>query len=218
MKLQAHTRHYLEDELRGLGPITHVRINVYPDGGVSRLRVFGSLDVDARRGLGVRRLDTLTPNDARKAFRACAASEKWVEAMARARPFAVPQKLFDQALAAWRALGAADFREASTAHPRIGEREAARDREVTERSWSSGEQAGMASADDAVRAEMRELNAAYEARFGFVYIVCASGRPAEDLLATLRTRVARTHEEEVSAMGEELFKIATLRLEKCIEP
>ena len=216
-KLQAHTRHYFERELADLDRVTHVRLNVYPDGGVSRLRVFGSLDVDARRTLGVARLDRFTPKEANAALKACAASPRWVDAMLESRPFATTRHLFDEADRTWRKLGHDDFREAMRAHPRIGEREASAQREAGEKAWSRKEQSGMSAATEEQKREMRELNAAYEAKFGFVYIVCATGKTGDELIEIAKNRLKNDPAAEIAIAGEELFKIATLRLEKLLD-
>jgi allantoicase len=218
VKLQAHTRHYYESELAALGPATHVRINVYPDGGVSRLRVHGTLDDDARRALGVRRLDTLPPRQAEKELHACAAASRWSRAMAEARPFGSWDAVVREAERAWKTLGPDDFREAMAAHPRIGEKKAEIARSATEEAWSRREQSGMSATSDATRAKMAEMNRAYEARFGFTYIVCATGKSAEELVAIAERRLSNEPEAELAVAGAELFAIANLRLAKLCEP
>ncbi len=218
VKLQAHTRHYYESELAHLGPVSHVRVNVYPDGGISRLRVHGSLDLEARRALGIQRLDTLPPREAERELFACAASSRWVSALLAARPFQSHARLLEEAARAWAKTSADDWREAFRAHPRIGEREAKVERRATEKAWSSSEQAGMTAASDTVRTRMAEANRAYEERFGFVYIVCASGKGAEELLEIALRRLTNDPESELAEAGKELFQIAQLRLEKLAEP
>ncbi len=218
VKLQAHTRHFYEAELAALGPVTHVRLNVYPDGGVSRLRVYGSLDLEARRALGVKRLDALPPLAARKEILACAASSRFADALLAARPFGSFERLRTEAARVWKTTGPDDWREAMAAHPRIGEREARVERAATERAWSSSEQAGMRATSDETRAKMIEANRKYEERFGFVYIVCASGKSGDELHAILERRLQNDETTELATAGAELFAICDLRLEKLCEP
>jgi allantoicase len=217
-KLQAHTRHLFEPELADLGPVTHVRVRVFPDGGISRLRVWGTLDDDARRQLGVQRLDALPEAQARAELHACNASTRWVDAMLAAWPFGTPERVLEVGVRAWSDAGPDDWREAMAGHPRIGQKAAAGSEAGVARGWSSKEQAGMAAADEATRHAMAEANAAYEARFGFIYLVCATGRSAGELLATARARLANTPEVELPLAAAELGKITTLRLEKLLQP
>lgn len=216
-RLMAHTRHRYEPELADLGPVTHVRLRVFPDGGVSRLRVWGTLEDDARRALGVRRLDTLPEEQARAELRACNASSRWVDAMMAARPFGTVARVLEAGERAWSETGPTDWQEAMAGHPRIGERRPEHGAAVA-RGWSSREQSGMAAASDEVRAAMAEANRAYEARFGFIYLVCATGKTADELLATLRARLQHTPDVELPIAADELGKITRLRLEKLLLP
>ncbi len=210
-KLQAHTRHYFESELADLGPCSFVRINVYPDGGVSRLRVYGTVDEETRRALGARKLDALPPRRAREALAACCNAPRWIDTMLTARPFGAAANVLDAARAAWAATGPEDWRAAIAGHPRIGATTAAK-------SWSSREQAGMSAASDDLRAEIARMNQAYEERFGFVYIVCATGKSAEELASILRARLASDPAEELATAARELLEITCLRLNKLLEP
>lgn len=210
-KLQAHTRHFFEEELAALGPVSHVRLNVYPDGGVSRLRVFGTVDDETRRSMGLTRLDTLPPAQARADLAACCSAPKWVDSMLERRPFGSAEALRQAADAAWATTDREDWNAAFRSHPRIGER-------TTAKSWASQEQAGMSAAADELRAEMAELNRAYEERFGFTYIVCATGKSAEELLAILRSRIGASPDTELERAASELHAITKIRLEKLLQP
>ncbi|MBK6515507.1 MAG: allantoicase [Polyangiaceae bacterium] len=210
-KLQAHTRHFFEDELAQLGPVSLVRLAVYPDGGVSRLRLFGTLSDDARRGLGVRRLDTLPPRRARAELVACCSAPKWLDAVLAARPYGDAARLFSVSDEAWAATGPEDWLAAFQSHPRIGERTSAR-------SWSAREQAGMDAANDELRRRMAELNQQYEERFGFTYIVCATGKTADELSSILESRLNNDRDAELRTAARELHAITRLRLAKLLEP
>jgi allantoicase len=217
-KLQGHTRHLIEDTLAELGEVTHVRFNIFPDGGVARLRVHGSLSDGARRALGVRRLDTLLPERAEAELRKCCGASRWVRAMVEARPFGSVSALLEAADRLWADTTEDDWREAFRSHPRIGESKAAAGQSATEKRWSTQEQRGASSASDAARAALAEVNRAYEARFGHIYLVCATGRTAEELLAIARERLGNEPADELRVAAAEQHKITRLRLDKLLDP
>ena len=201
-KLQAHTRHYFIDELLGDGPFTHLRVNVYPDGGISRLRVWGLATTNGRRAAAVQRVNSLF--DTRELLKVCA-SPKWADAMMSARPFAS----WDAMAAHARGIELTDdeWLAAFAAHPRIGDRKPG---------WSSQEQAGTRGASDETLRALADGNRAYEERFGFVYLICATGKSADEMLATLRTRIGNDRKTEIRNAAEEHRKITELRLEKLV--
>lgn len=203
-KLQAHTRHFFIDELQSDGPFTHLRLNVYPDGGVSRLRVWGTATVDGRRAAAIRHVNTLaTPEP----LLACCASRLWADQMLAAQPFRSWESMIETADAIWKALPHEEWLAAFSAHPRIGDRKPG---------WSSQEQSGACNADAKTLATLARLNHAYEGRFGFVYLVCATGKSADDLLATLEERLENDRETELHTAAAEHAKITALRLEKLV--
>ena len=203
-KLQAHTRHFFIDELVSDAPFTHVRVNVFPDGGVSRLRVWGVATEQGRRDAVVQRVNTLFAP--RELLKVCG-SLRWTEEVAAARPFASWDELVSRAAATWSALDETDWLEAFGAHPRIGERKPG---------WSQQEQSGTRAASDETMRALAEGNLAYEEKFGFVFLICATGRSADEMLANLRERMAHTRDEEVRIAAEEQRKITELRLEKLV--
>ncbi|MFC0861054.1 2-oxo-4-hydroxy-4-carboxy-5-ureidoimidazoline decarboxylase [Sphaerimonospora cavernae] len=147
----------------------------------------------------------------REELRSCCASATWVSAVAERWPYRDLDGLRRAGEVAMAALSWPDVLEALAAHPRIGERAAGDDREAA---WSRGEQAGTADAGRKVLDALREGNAAYESRFGHVYLVCATGRSAEEMLGLLRARLANDAEAERAVVREELGKIVDLRLAK----
>jgi 2-oxo-4-hydroxy-4-carboxy-5-ureidoimidazoline decarboxylase len=126
--------------------------------------------------------------------------------MAAARPFADDAAVAAAAERAWWALEPADWREAFAAHPRIGERAAAE--------WSRREQAGMDGAAAGTRRALADGNRAYEARFGHVFLICATGRAAGEMLAELERRMANDPAAELREAAGEQAKITRLRLDK----
>jgi OHCU decarboxylase len=132
------------------------------------------------------------------------------------RPFASLEALLAAADDVWRATGPADRDEAFEHHPRIGEGVPAARVSDTARAWSAGEQRGAADASAATRAALVEANRAYEERFGRIYLVCAAGRGAEDLLRDIETRMRNTPERERAVAAEEQRKITRRRLEALV--
>jgi allantoicase len=214
--LQPHTRHGFDGELRRIGPVTHLRLSVFPDGGVARLRAHGELAGDPVTGQppGLARLNALPPDDARAALRRCCGSTRWAEAMAATRPFDGVPALLRVAERTWWALDEAAHREAFAAHPRIGDTQARAP--GGDAAWSAGEQRAAQAAGDPVLAELAEANRAYLERHGFLFIVCATGRSAEAMLADLRARTPRPLADELRTAAEEQIQITRLRLHKLL--
>ncbi|WP_438014679.1 allantoicase [Sorangium sp. So ce315] len=216
-KLQAHTRHFFEEELQAAGPFTHVRLNIYPDGGVSRLRIFGRA---TRGGAAVQRLrwlNALTEPEAAATLRVACGSSAWAAQMAAARPFRDEEHLLAAAAQGFTRLDAEDWLEAFRAHPRIGEtRSETAEASATARRFSSQEQAGMSAAAQETREELARYNRAYDEKFGFIYIVCATGKSADEMLQRLRERIEHTPEEELGIAAAEQRKITDIRLKKLI--
>ncbi len=206
-RTQPNTRQVFEDELRVVGRATHLRLNVYPDGGVARLRAFAELEPE--RG-AVERLDRMSVDEARAALLACCGSTRWAAWMADRRPFEDAAALLRQGDRAWWGLEEADWLQAFAAHPRIGD-------EARAASWSAGEQAGVKGAPVSVLERLTAANVAYAARFGFTFIVCATGKSAEEMLALLELRLAHTRADELRTAAEEQAKITRLRISKLLE-
>jgi 2-oxo-4-hydroxy-4-carboxy-5-ureidoimidazoline decarboxylase len=158
--------------------------------------------------------DVLPAPAAAELLRPSCASSAWVDALVNARPFGT----LDAVLArSDEVLGGLDWPEvlaALAAHPRIGERAAGRDREST---WSRQEQAGTSAAPDGVAAALRAGNLEYEQRFGHVFLICATGRTAEQMLVALTERLDNDDANEHGVVRRELAAIVRLRLEKTLQ-
>jgi 2-oxo-4-hydroxy-4-carboxy-5-ureidoimidazoline decarboxylase len=166
--------------------------------------------------LTLAQLNGLAPVEAAEQFRACCGSSRWVEAMVAGRPFANVEHLLSAAEGAWRATGPADWDEALAHHPRIGEDRAAAPVSATGQAWSAGEQGAAARSGTAARAALAQANAAYEEKFERIYLVCAAGRSAEELLADISARMRNDPERERAVAAEEQWKITRLRLRNLI--
>jgi allantoicase len=214
-KLQADTVHRFT-ELADLGAVTHARLAIHPDGGVSRLRLFGEPSEEGRRAAALERLNALPPRQAREALLACCGSPAWAQRMVTRRPFASAADALDAADAVWRELPPEQWLEAFRAHPEIGGAEAEAGQDARARGWSAAEQAGVGGAATETRAALAAANRAYRERFGHIYVVCATGRGAEEMLSLCQERLANDPETELATAGEEQRKITRLRLEKLL--
>lgn len=140
--------------------------------------------------------------------------------MTDARPFASVDALLIKADECSTSLQPDDWLEAFRAHPRIGESAAAgagRPDGSGGSNWAAQEQAGMRDASETVRKRLAEANRQYEARFGYIFIVCATGRSAGEMLSIVEERLAHDHDRELRVAAEEQRKITRLRLEKLLE-
>ncbi|MBO3745542.1 2-oxo-4-hydroxy-4-carboxy-5-ureidoimidazoline decarboxylase [Streptosporangiaceae bacterium NEAU-GS5] len=147
----------------------------------------------------------------RAELRACCASAAWADAVAGAGPYAGLEEMAHASDRVIAELAWADVEEALAAHPRIGERAAGDAREAA---WSRQEQSGAAGAGQAVLDDLRSGNEAYERRFGHVYLVCATGRGAEEIRDILLARLDNDAETERAVVRAELAKIVKIRLAK----
>jgi 2-oxo-4-hydroxy-4-carboxy-5-ureidoimidazoline decarboxylase len=133
----------------------------------------------------------------------CCGSSRWVEMMISSRPFASREAVFSAADEMWSSLVSPDFLEAFAHHPRIGEQGGGS---------SAKEQSGMDRADAGVRAALAEVNREYERRFGYIYIVSASGKSAQEMLAIAQERLHNDATVELKVAADEQRKITQLRL------
>lgn len=171
-------------------------------------------DSRAAQPAGLARLDAMPPDRAADELAACCASRRWVAAVARLRPFASVDDLHRTAARELAALDWTDVREALDAHPRIGERGAvAAGREAA---WSQAEQSGARDTDAQTAADLAAANAAYEAKFGHIFLIRATGRTAAQLLAAAHDRLDHDELAEQAVVRDELAQIVRLRLDKLL--
>jgi 2-oxo-4-hydroxy-4-carboxy-5-ureidoimidazoline decarboxylase len=150
-----------------------------------------------------------SPETAERDVLACCASGSFARMIAGGRPYRDPVALQDAVSAAFKALTWDDIVESMNAHPRIGDR-------VAVAGWSAAEQSGAASASDGVRQALADGNLAYEQRFGYVFLICATGLSGQDMLDQLRARLGHDPDAERAVVREELLKITRLRLAKLL--
>jgi 2-oxo-4-hydroxy-4-carboxy-5-ureidoimidazoline decarboxylase len=177
-----------------------------PDGAPTRRAVGAQPPAAAPQAPpGLARLNALPAGDAVKLLLGCCRAPGWARQVADGRPYASLEDLLAAADAAWAARGPGDLEAAMAGHPRIGERG---------RSAQSRREQSAVGSDAGTLQALREANAAYEARFGHVFLICATGRGPGDILAELRRRMANDPATELGVAGAEIGKINALRLRK----
>ena len=154
-------------------------------------------------------LDAMPESQAMELLHKCCGSSRWVSAMTARRPFVTREAVLASADEIWRSLDGADWREAFANHPRIGEQ--------TRSSWAAREQAGASGATGDVRRALADVNRDFEQRFGYIYIVCATGKSAEEMLKIAQGRLRNDPDTELRVAADEQHKITRLRLQKLLE-
>ena len=162
------------------------------------------------------RLDRASPDDARRLLTTCCASSAWVERMLRRRPFGSAERLLRTARDAWADLTQTDWLEAFSHHPKIGDRESLARRFAATAHLSEQEQKGVDGAAIAVLDDLAAANREYEQKFGYIFIVCATGKTAAGMLALLRARLTNDPAAEIRIAAEEQAMITELRLRRLV--
>ena len=144
----------------------------------------------------------------------CCGSARWAAGVASRRPYATAEALNKTADSVWWKLGRADWLEAFSHHPQIGDKPARGSDSA--RQWAEGEQAGARAASEDVKARLDRANRAYFEKFGYIYIVCATGKSAEGMLAILNQRLQNDLPSELSIAAEQQRLITRIRLEKLL--
>ena len=149
-------------------------------------------------------------------FESCCCAPKWIENMISARPFAHGKDLLVASDNCFLQLSEADYVEAFKGHPQIGNLQTLHDKYANTSDSASHEQSGMSDADQLVIEEMHALNIKYLQKFGFIFIVCASGKSAQQMLDLIKSRINNDLQKELFIAGNEQAKITHLRLEKLL--
>ena len=162
----------------------------------------------------VEHINELSADAARETLARCCAATSWVETMADGRPYDSEEALLEAADVCWWSLSRDDWLEAFAAHPKIGDVESLRSKYTATRKWSASEQSGVDTADDLTIQALANANAQYEQTFGYIFIVCATGKSADEMLSILRGRLGNDPETEIRQAATEQLKITRLRLQK----
>ena len=173
--------------------------------------------MEPSRERGLEGLNSLEPTQAENEFLKCCGSKTWAQRMVATRPFVSLNNLFVSADQIWWSLEPRDWLEAFHSHPKIGEKKAAAAVAAESQKWSEDEQSGIRDAANETIEELAKLNREYEKKFGYIFIVCASGKSSEGMLAILDRRLRNDAPEELRSAAAEQAKITQLRLTKLIE-
>ena len=168
---------------------------------------------EAIRAAAVDRINTAT--NAETLLIACCGSKVWASEVASRRPFGSWDQLTEITDRVWWSLRPDDWLEAFRAHPRIGERKLAPPTAASA-AWAGQEQASMTVASEEVKASLAKANRDYEEKFGHIFIICATGKSADEMLANVRMRMVNEPEDELRVAAEEQRKITHLRLIKLV--
>jgi len=147
----------------------------------------------------------------------CCESSRWAYELSRARPIANESELLERSDAVWRSLSLEDWDEAFRSHPKIGERKALAETTQQSVEWSRGEQLGVSTSGLELRVALAEASHLYEQSFGRIFIVCATGKSAEAILADLQRRLKNDAETELAEAVEQQRQITRLRLRKWLD-
>lgn len=162
----------------------------------------------------IERLNGVPENEAEALLLDCCGSRMWARTIAKARPFDDFRELCGKAEEIWNRLAEEDWLEAFTAHPKIGSRKRASSQQDRAAGWSKNEQSGTAAASNTVLSELEKANRLYERKFGYIFIVCATGKNADEMLELARDRLKNAPDIELEIAASEQNKITQIRLEK----
>ena len=213
MKLQADTEHYFDNEILTQQAFTHVRLIIFPDGGISRLRLFGTVEKDV---FTLDEINKMAPSVFQEKISKCCGATAWVNKMLIARPFKNSSDLFEKAETAWFACKKKDWLEAFTHHPRIGDVASLKEKFASTATWASGEQGRVQEASDKTLEELKMYNDLYFNKFSFIFIIFATGKSADHMLSALKERYDNEPVEEIINAMMEQNKITKIRLEKLL--
>jgi OHCU decarboxylase len=160
------------------------------------------------------RFNQLPREEAIMCLKTCCGSQSWAETIAHRRPFDDLDTVLRSASEVWFQLGKADWLEAFASHPKIGEKKAQAQQSEQEQRWSEQEQSGASLATEGAIGRLAQLNREYEERFGFIFIVCATGKTVEEMLELLSSRIGNDPALELRIAAGEQAKITELRLRK----
>lgn len=158
--------------------------------------------------------DHLDQEEKRALLHKCCGSTTWVNNMIAAPPAEDLVDLLEIAEEQWYACHEADWREAFSQHPRIGDVDSLKEKFAATAQWAEGEQSSVKEASEQTLQQLAAGNQAYEQRFGYIFIVCATGKSADEMLQLLNQRLYNNPEVEIQMAMEEQLKITKLRLEK----
>ena len=158
--------------------------------------------------------NALDESTARQALENCCAAPAWINGMLARRPFADDDEVTRAATDTWNSLPRDEWLAAFAAHPKIGDVNSLKKKYASTTALASKEQASVAEANDETLQELARYNQSYEAKFGYIFIVCATGKSAAEMLAILKSRIDNAPTAELHLAAAEQLKITLLRLAK----
>ena len=164
----------------------------------------------------IEELNQLGESELKEKLLQCCGSFSWVDRMLLSKPFLNPDDLFSKADAAWSKTGEKDWLEAFSHHPKIGDLKSLGKKFATTQSLAKNEQGSVNMASPQVLEKLAEGNTLYENKFGFTFIVCATGKSADEMLDLLNERMPHDRTTELNIASTEQHKITKLRLQKIL--
>jgi len=165
---------------------------------------------------GLDNVNNIPDEEAKTEFLKCCGSSRWAEKMTTGRPYMGEDELFHFSDKIWFDMAKEDWLEAFTHHPKIGDIDSLAKKFADTKQWAEGEQSGVNSASRDVLQQLADGNQTYEDKFGYIFIVCATGKTAPEMLAILQERLPNEPETELKVAMKEQNKITRIRLEKLL--
>lgn len=166
---------------------------------------------------GIEGFNALSREEAQSELMKCCGSTRWARALAGARPFDSMDELLETADGIWWALDSEDWLEAFSHHPQIGEKTSERPQAAEASRWSEEEQSGTRGTDAETMTALVAAHRAYLQKFGYIFIVCATGKSSAEMLSLLHERLPHDPDVELRIAAEEQRRITHLRLRKLME-
>lgn len=162
-------------------------------------------------------LNILPPPQLKEELAKCCGSSAWIDRMLPFFPAEDLVEVLEDAEEQWFLCSEADWKQAFAQHPRIGDIESLQKKFASTAEWAIGEQGGIKTATQQTLQSLAEANKKYEEKFGYIFIVCATGKSANEILTQLETRLQNSPEVEIEIAADEQNKITRLRIEKLLE-
>lgn len=166
--------------------------------------------------MDIAKINGRNSNEAEEIFSQCCGAKNWVNGMLKCMPFISHEELFQRADEIWNSLEEKDWREAFLHHPKIGDLNSLKAKYSGSKTLAEKEQSGVSGASNDTLSELAALNNEYEKKFGFIFIVCATGKSADEMLELIKIRIGNDPLTELKTAMKEQSKITKLRLEKII--
>jgi allantoicase len=216
-RLQPGSVNVFRERVQAPGAATHVRFNFYPDGGVTRLRIWGRAERPADRMRGLELLNHLPKAQVRKMLLGCCGSKKWVEQMLAQLPFVNAAQMLEASGKMLVGLDRKDWRDAFRQTANSGGAPTKGKQSLKQRRRAARQKTPLNGASPETLAVLAAAKQAYQATFGHSFVICTAGMTTEDVLQNLRGRLSNDPEAELQVAGEEQRKVTRLLLENLLQ-